>query len=239
MIDIIKNRLEKIEVGVVFTAAEFELTAKSPTTVSRTLNAFVEQGYLRKLSKGRFYKPKIGKFGELPPDDYQIVKDLLVEKGKLIGYITGYTAFNEFGLTTQVPFALQVGTYDEKKAIKRGSYWISFIKQRNNITKENIPLLKLLDCLRFFKIIPDTMPDNACKRLLYLLSQLDENKINRVKKLALRYTPQTIALLGAMLETINSQEDTNTLFEMLNPMTTYKLSISNAILANQKKWHIL
>jgi hypothetical protein len=239
MINTIKNRIEKIEPGIVFTASEFEATAKSPTTVSKILNDFVAQGYLRKLSKGRFYKPQIGKFGELPPDDYQIVKDLLTERGKLIGYITGYTAFNELGLTTQVPFALQVGAYNEKKAIKRGAYRISFIKQRNNITTENISLLKLLDCLRFFKIIPDTMPDNACKRLLYLLSQLDENQRNRIKKLALKYTPQTIALLGAMLETLNPQEDTTVLFKMLNPMTSYKLRISNPILPNQKKWNIL
>jgi hypothetical protein len=238
MIDAIKNRIEKIEDGVVFTANEFEVTVKSPTTVSRILNDFVAQGYLCKLSKGRFYKPQTSKFGELPPDDYQIVKDLLSKKGKLIGYITGYTAFNELGLTTQVPFALQVGTYDEKKAIKRGAYRISFIKQRNTITKENIFLLKLLDCLRFFKIIPDTMPDEACKRLLYLLSQLNENQINQIKKLALKYTPQTIALLGAMLETLNLREDTTALFKMINPMTSYKLGISIPVLPNQKKWNI-
>jgi hypothetical protein len=234
----IKNTIEKIETGVIFTASEFEATVKSPTTVSRTLNDFVAQGCLRKLSKGRFYKPQMSKFGELPPDDYQIVKDLLTEKGKLIGYITGYSAFNELGLTTQVPFALQVGTYDEKKAIKRGVYRISFIKQRNNITKENIPLLKLLDCLRFFKNIPDTMPDEACNRLLYLLSKLDKNQTTKIKKLALKYSPQAIALLGAMLETLNPQENTTALFKMINPMTSYKLGISDTVLSNQKKWNI-
>ncbi|MDR3219578.1 MAG: DUF6088 family protein [Dysgonamonadaceae bacterium] len=238
MLDIIKNKIEKLAPGYVFTADEFDVTVKSPTNVSRILNGFVEEGILRKLSKGRFYKPVIGKFGELPPDDYEVVKDLLVERGKLIGYITGYTAFNELGLTTQVPFALQIGTYDEKKAIKRGAYRIGFIKQRNTIIKDNIPLLKLLDCLRFFKIIPDVMPDVACRRLLYLLSQLDDNQRNKLKKLALKYTPQTIALLGAMLEALNPQEDTIALFKILNPMTTYKLGISNTILSNQKKWNI-
>ncbi|GHU80321.1 hypothetical protein FACS1894145_6520 [Bacteroidia bacterium] len=239
MTETIKNKIEKIEPGVVFTASDFDVTVKSPTTVSRILNDFVTQGYLRKLSKGRFYKPQISKFGELPPDMYQTVKDLIEKDSKLIGYITGYTAFNDLGLTTQAPSALQVGTYDEKKAIVRGAYRISFIKQRNNITKENIPLLKLLDCLRLFKIIPDILPDNACKRLLYLLSQLDENQRNKIKKLVLKYSPQTISLLGAMLETLSPQEDTTTLFKMLNPMTSYKLGISDKILFNQKKWNII
>jgi hypothetical protein len=222
----------------VFTADEFEETAKSPTTVSRILNEFVAEGFLRKLSKGRFYKPKTGKFGELPPDDYETVKDLLVKGGRLVGYLTGYTAFNELGLTTQVPFALQIGTYDEKKRLTRGAYKISFVKQRNTITKENISLLKLLDCLRFFKIIPDAMPDVSCRRLLYLLEQLDDSQKKKIKRLALKYTPQTIALLGAMLETLNPGEDTTALFKLLNPMTSYKLGIPDTVLSNQKKWNL-
>ncbi|KAA6313012.1 hypothetical protein EZS27_036146, partial [termite gut metagenome] len=115
---------------------------------------------------------------------------------------------------------------------------ISFIKQRNTITKENTPLLKLLDCLRLFKNIPDTTPDKACRRLLYLLSQLDDNQRNKIKRLALKYTPQTIAVLGAMLETLDSDEDTNSLFKRINPMTAYKLGISLKVLPNKKKWNI-
>lgn len=238
MTNLLKNKIEQLPAGYVFSANEFEETAKQPTTVSKILNELVAESYLRKLSKGRFYKPKIGKFGELPPDDYEVVKDLLIRRGKLIGYITGYSAFNELGLTTQIPFALQIGAHDEKKGLQRGAYRVSFIKQRNTITKDNIPLLKLLDCLRFFKIIPDSMPDVSCRRMLYLLSQLDDSQRNRIKELALRYTPQAIALLGAMLETLNPHEDTAALFKMLNPMTCYKLGISNTVLSNQKKWFL-
>jgi hypothetical protein len=191
-----------------------------------------------RLSKGRFYKPQIGKFGELPPDTYQTVKDLLEKDGKQIGYITGYSVFNDLMLTTQVPAILQIGTRREKKAIVRGIYRIRFVLQSNTITKENIQLLRLLDCLRFFKIIPDTTPDKACQRLLYLLKELDEQQTVKIKKLALNYTQQAITLLGAMLETINSQENTSALFKKLNPMTTYKLSISQHILPTQKKWNI-
>ncbi|MDR2473728.1 MAG: hypothetical protein LBD53_09265 [Tannerella sp.] len=56
--------------------------------------------------------------------------------------------------------------------------------------------------------------------------------------MALKYTPQAIALLGAMLETLNPQEDTTVLFKMLNPMTVYKLGISKSVLSNQKKWFL-
>jgi hypothetical protein len=238
MIDIIKNTINKFPLGFVFTADDFLITAENPKGVSKILNDFVAQSYLRKLSKGRFYKPKIWKFVELPLDTYQIVKDLLVKDGKLIGYITGYSAFNDLLLTTQVPSVLQIGMRKEKKAIVRGIYRIHFIKQENTITKETIPLLRLLDCLRFFKIIPNTTPDTVCQRLLYLLKELDEQQIAKIKKLAPKYTPQTTALLGAMLENLYPNEDTSTLFKKLNPMTIYKQSISQNILQTQKKWNI-
>jgi len=238
MTDIIKNTIDKFEKGYIFTVTDFPMAEENPKNVSKILNHFVVTGYLRKLSKGKFYKPQTSKFGELPPDTYQTVKDLLQKEGKLIGYITGYSVFNDFALTTQVPAILEIGMRKEKKAIVRGIYRIRFIRQENTITKENIPLLRLLDCLRFFKNIPDTTPNNACQRLIYLIGKLDEQEISKIIKLALKYTPQAIALLGAILETIKPQEDTNLLFKKLNPITVYKLGISDKILPTQKKWNI-
>jgi len=238
MTDIIKNIIDKFELGYVFTVCDFPMTVENPKTVSKILNHFVTTGYLRKLSKGRFYKPQMSRFGELPPDTYQIVKDLIQKDGKLIGYITGYSAFNDFALTTQISAILEIGMRKEKKATVRGIYRIRFIRQDNTITKENIPLLRLLDCLRLFKNIPDTTPDNACRRLIYLIGKLDEQELCRIKKLALKYTPQAIALLGAILDIIKPQEDTNLLFKKLNPITVYKLEISDKILPTQKKWNI-
>ena len=237
-IDTIKNKIDKFPLGYIFTTNDFDISVKYPKGVNKVLNDLVAEGYLCKLSKGRFYKPERGKFGELKPDTYQTVKDLLVKDGRLIGYMTGYYAFNELMLTTQVPAIFQIATRKEKKALVRGLYRIHFVKQENSITKDNIPLLRLLDCLRFFKIIPDTTPDKACLRLLQLLKELDEQQITKIKKLALKYNPQTIATLGAMLETLNIQEDTSALFKKLNPITHYKLSISETVLPTQKKWNI-
>lgn len=238
MIDKIKNTIAKFPVGYVFTTTDFPTAVENPKQVNKILNALVAEGTLRKLSKGRFYKPQIGKFGELPPDTYQIVKDLLEKNGKIIGYLTGYTAFNDLGLTTQIPATLQIGTRREKKAITRNIYQIRFVKQENIITKENIPSLKLLDSLRFFKEIPDTMPDTACRRLLILFRQLLPEQITVIKRLSLKYNPATIALLGAILETINSEENTTMLSKKLNPITIYKLNISPEVLPTQKKWNI-
>jgi len=239
MTEVIKNIIDKFENGYVFTSDEFPQTKTSPIYVNRILGNFIKEGYIKKLSKGKFYKPEIGKFGELPPQPYQVVKDLLEKKGKMVGYITGFSIFNDLLLTTQVSAILQIGTAREKRAIVRGMYRIHFIKQENTITKDNIYLLQLLDCLRLFKTIPDTTADKACARLLDIFQKLDEQQISKIKKLAVKCSPQTIALLGAILETLNSSEDTKLLHRGLNPMTTFKLRISKTILMNQKQWKIL
>lgn len=238
MIDSIEYTINRLPIGFVFTSSDLSVESRKVKMANKAINALVAQGKIRRLSKGRFYKPQIGKFGELQPDTYQVVKDLIEKNGKTIGYLTGFSVFNDLGLTTQVPASLRIATQNEKKALVRGIYRISFVKQSNKITKENIPLLQLLDCLRFFNEIPDTLPDNACKRLLVLFKALTPIQIGTVKKLAVKYNPATIAFLGTILETINVGEDTSALFNVLNPMTTYKMGISTDILPTQRKWHI-
>jgi len=239
MTDTIRNTIATFDFGFVFTPGDFPIDPRKQATVNRILNNMVAAGQIRRISKGRFYKPKVTEFGEQKPDTYQVVKDLLEKNGEIIGYLTGYTVFNELGLTTQIPAVLQIGVTGEKKAIHRDYYRISFVKQQNLITKENIPLLQLLDCLRFFKNIPDSMPDDRCRRLLMLLKELNAKDRDEIKRLSLKYTPQATALLGAMFETLNHKENTTVMYNTLNSQTFYKLGISENVLPTQKKWNIV
>lgn len=234
----VRNKIKKTDYGIVFSASDFPVDVTKQKSVNKVLENLTKAGEIQRLSKGRYYKTKTTEFGKLMPDSYQIVKDLLEENGKPIGYITGYQIFNELGLTTQVSSILQIGTIKNKKNTKRGYYRIKFIKQWNTITKENIPLLQLLDCLRFFKNIPDASPADSCKKLLALLSNLNENQRNKIKKLALKYTPQAISLLGAMLEELNPNEKVEMLRNSLNYQTFYNLSIPQDVLPTQKNWNI-
>jgi hypothetical protein len=238
MTDTIKNTINRFPVGFVFTAEDFPLPVEKQNTVPKVLNNTVSAGQIRRLCKGRFYKPQLSKFGELPPDTFQTVKDLIEKNGKTVGYLTGYSIFNNFRLSTQIPATLQIAVRKEKKPVVRGNYRISFIIQQNTITKDNIPLLQLLDCLRFFKNIPDAMPDEICRRLLVLFKELAPEQINTAKRLAVKYPPSSIALLGAILETNNENENTTTLYKALNHQSSYKLDISSQLLSNQKKWQI-
>jgi hypothetical protein len=234
MQDIIKNMIDKFDRGYVFTANDFSEIGGKPAEIARTLNNLANEGYMCKLAKGKYYKP----FGQRKLKPYQAVKDLLIKNGKQVGYITGPSIFNRFKLTTQTSDILQIGSCKGEKPGKRGTYQVIFVSQPNSITAENVRLLQWLDCLRFFKIIPNATPDDICKRLIELLAKLTKARRHKLKRLALKYPPRTIALLGAMLEALNDNEDTRLLHRKLHPMTRFKFFISPEILPTKEKWHI-
>ena len=240
--DYIEDKINKLPKSYVFTYVDFLTEVNKREAVIKHLNRMVQSGKINKLSKGKYYKPQESVFGTLLPEQYQIVKDLLEEEGrKRIGYITGYSIYNTLGFTTQVSNSIQIGTQQTRTKFKRGRFSISFIKQKNTINNDNIPLLQLLDVIRFIKKIPDTTVDNSCKRLLLLLKDLPLNEQEQIIKLAFKYGPGTRALLGALLSTIDSKAEQllNDLFESLNPITTYKIPVSESIVPTVKKWYIV
>lgn len=207
--------------------------------VIKALNRMAASGKIVKLVKGKYYKPEITPFGNLQPNQAQIVKDLLEKDGKVIGYLTGYSIYNQLGLTTQVSNTLQIGKNHIRAAFKRERYLISFVQQKNNITKENIPLLQLLDAIRYIKKIPDATTEASCKRLLAIINDLSENELQIMVRLALKYPPATRAMVGAILEQLNHVDLTVSLLKSLNPITKYKLVGAAKVLTAAEKWNIL
>jgi len=237
--DIVANTIDRFPTDYIFTYTDFNIDVNRKDAVVKALNRMVAKGKITKLSKGKFYKPRQSRFGALQPSAYQIAKDLLEQGGEVIGYITGYNAYNEMGLTTQIPASLQIGTNKYRRAIKRGLYKISFIVQPNKITKTNIELLRILDAIRYIRVIPATTPEQACQRLMIILSQLSYEKIKTLATLALKYSPAVQALCGAMLENIGADKSlTDKIAASLNPVTEYNIPVSESVLPNKKKWRI-
>ena len=196
-------------------------------------------GKIAKLSKGRYYKPETGAFGELLPTRKQIVKDLLEDNGKFVGYLTGYSIYNELGLTTQMSNVIQIGKNRVRNAFKRDRYTISFIRQENNINKENISLLQILDCIRYIKKIPDTSIENSCKRFMVIITDLSKEDVSSMTRLAQKYSSATRALYGAIIEELGYNGLSSQLFKTLNPITKYNLTGVDKVLSNSQKWNIV
>lgn len=231
--------IDRFPKGYVFTYADFIAEVKKKEAVIKALNRMVKSGKIAKLSKGRYYKPEKSVFGELPPNQRQVVKDLLEEKGKTTGYLTGYSIYNQFGLTAQVSNTIQIGKNEIRPAFKRDRYKISFIKQKNIITKENIPLLQILDSIRYIKKIPDTSLAASCKRLMAIIKKSSLDDKAAIARLALKYPPSTRALLGAMMDELGNIKQTEPLKKSLNPITVYKYTGIRRVLATAENWNII
>ena len=234
----ISEKIDRLPKGYVFTYKEFIDKVNKEEAIIKALNRLAASGKISKLSKGKYYKPEKTAFGALQPEQYQVVKDLLEKNGKPIGYLTGYSIYNQMGLTTQVSNVIQIGSNEIRSAFVRGRFKITFIKQKNNITKENIPLLRILDAIRYIKKIPDSTIEYACKRLMAILKGLNEKEVKTIVRLAQKYPPSTRALLGAMLDEIGKVELTKPLLRSLNPITKYKFTGVDKILSNAAKWYI-
>lgn len=231
--------IDRLPKGYVFTYADFTTEVNQKEAVIKALNRMVVSGKIAKLSKGKYYKPENTPFGNLQPNQAQVVKDLLEDNGKLVGYLTGYSIYNQLGLTTQVSNTIQIGKNQVRSNFKRERYTISFIKQKNTITKENIPLLQLLDAIRYIKKIPDASIDASCKRFLAIIRTFTEKEVHTLARLALKYPPATRALLGALLDQLQQNRAAEPLFKSLNHITKYKLTGVAKALSTIEKWNII
>jgi hypothetical protein len=231
--------INQLPTDLVFSYTDLDITGGKENTIVKNLNRLTAAGVISKLSKGKYYKPRQTQFGALKPSPYQIAKDFIEKESKLIGYLTGNSAFNELGLTTQISNALQIGTNKYRRTVKREIYTISFVVQPNRITKDNIELLRILDAVRFIKAIPGTTPDEACIRLIEIFRELTPDKKMKLTNLALQYTNSVRALSGAILEMVDAEQALfNKLQKSLNGVTDYKIPVSENILPTKTKWRL-
>lgn len=235
--DIIQSKIKGFPNGYIFTYRDFMSDVDvSFEAIVKYLNRLSSSSTIVKYSKGKYYKPKKTIFGDLAPEPQEVVKDLLVEEGKRIGYFTGISIFSQLGLTTQISSEIQIGRMSPKVAIVRDNFRISFILQKNLITQENIQYLQLLDCIKLIKKIPDTTVVQACVIIQSLLVKYSIKELKVIQQLALKYPASTRALLGCLLEDI---VDVTVLRKSLNPTTQYVYNGVKDKYSNAKNWNIV
>lgn len=227
----IEQAVNSFRTDYVFTYRDLGLPPEYSANVIRKLNRMADTGVIQRLSKGRFYKPKQTMFGNLKPSQQEVVKDLLEKEGKIVGYLTGVSIFGQLGLTTQISNVIEIGVKGKKNNTRRGMYSIRFVQQANQISKNNIPLLQLLDSIKSIKRIPDSTPDSSYNRIREIMKSLDDKSIDSMVKLAMKYNPMTRAIVGAIIEDLFDEERARVLRDTLNPITVYKVGLTKRVLS--------
>jgi len=235
----IRQRIDQFKPGKLFGYSDLPLYKDEPAATVKAVDRLFKTGQIKRLSKGRFYKPKKGLFGDLKPSDSEILRSILYRGGQLRGYVTGIALYNQLGLTTQLPRTITVAVEGGSQEKDYGTLRAKLIRSRAPIKPRDIKLLQYLDVLKDISRIPDANSNDSMSTMAKRFSELTDREVNRIKRLTTQYyTPQVIALTGFLLE-ITKKDISQSLRSRINPLTRFKLGLDVNQWPECKAWNIL
>lgn len=228
------RKIESLPESTIFGLKDFA-DLGNPQAVLLALSRLKKSGRIARLGKGKYYVPRKTKFGEVIPDEWKILDQVVKENG---GYFAGNTALNRIGATTQVPSVVSIRGARSTRKLKIGSLTINIVRQGNkNARIKDADLTDILEALRLIRRTPDGATSKTITRVRSIVESRSEVDKKRLVKLAKDERPYVRALLGAILQESDRRLSTE-LKETLNPITRYRLSISSDILPNKSEWGI-
>lgn len=234
----IKEAIDKLPAGTTFKYRELDIANNEYGAATKTIERLIAKKIIKRVSTGVFYKPQKTVFGELKPDEENLLRPYLFIGNNRVAYITGTALYNRMGLTSQVPKDIKVASKVKEIRTRIGNINVRRVKSYIDVTSMNYHLLEILDALKDFKQIPDLDRKAAIKLLIATISSLKNKEVLRLLQYANEYPPRTRAFLGALLEKINMDLDLDDLKQSLNPLTEYKLGIIPDMLSTAEEWNI-
>ena len=112
------------------------------------------------------------------------------------------------------------------------------VKSYADVTDDNFQLLGFLDAIKDLKTIPDVELKSAITIFSNRIKKLDEKQQKDFIQYTLLYPPRVKAIAGAILEKIKQEKYLKKLKEDINPLTKFKIGITNKILSTATNWNI-
>jgi len=234
----IRTKVNRMETGDVFTYDTLDIPQSELTAAAKALSRMVKKGTIRRYKNGLYYKPKSTVFGEIKPREDVLLEKYLFENNKQIAYITGVRLYNQLGLTSQVSNVIKVASKDKQIKTTIGNIKVKPAKSYVEVTKNNVPLLQILDVIKDFNSIPDFDKKQGITFLKETIDALSFNDKNKMVSFAKKYPPKVRALLGALLENLSMEELSNSLKDTINYLSLYEFGINQNILPTIKNWNI-
>ena len=147
-----------------------------------------KDGIIQKYRKGIYYKEKRTRFGVIGIDKSKIAeKKYILSNNKLIGYITGPTLWNYYGVSTQIANKKWIVTNAVKRNADDSNLNIKLIKPKIKVTDENYKLLQILDMIDQRKLIQDIDITKYKNVLRKQINNMSHNEINNILELSKYY----------------------------------------------------
>jgi predicted transcriptional regulator of viral defense system len=229
-----RDFVKSVESAKLFTYDDIPDSNKASVAIE--LSRLFKKGVIKKISNGKFYRPKIKVFGEIAPDINEKIKSYM-KKDEGNSYETGINSFRKLGLTTQVSNEIVIATNQSYRKIKIDNVNLRFVPKIVNVKKDDIHLAQILDAIKDIKKIPATTPNEVIKHLKKIIKKESIKNQNKLKNFALKYNPRTRAILGAIFKELGNRFYAYELKLTLNPTTNYKLKIEKDVIKDRKYWN--
>lgn len=142
-------------------------------TLRQMFKKLCDAGKLRRFDAGVYYLPSESRLKGgtgLTPEVVASYK-YIERGGKIDGYYSGFTFSNMLGLTTQVPYTMEIvsnnagGNY---RVVSLGGRKIALRRPRAEVTGKNRRVLQFLDFLKDYEEYVDSDPEEVSARLAQL-----------------------------------------------------------------------
>lgn len=186
----------------------------SESAFYKTLERLCKSGSLCRIAKGTYYRPKIGKYGIIPPSQKNIVSAFTAQN---TGTIVGYALYNQLKLTTQVSKTVEVfssAIEQQTKSIR--NVLLQF--HNLNYTPEIKAAVSMLEVLQNFDQIQDLNYQEFCNYCKSFSEEFNSNALEQVLG-QIRYSKRTISFLRNIL---NYHSVPNKLGNHLSSLSEYK-----------------
>ena len=173
----IKQKIDSIKEGTTFKYYHLGLQQNEYIAAAKAMERLIKKDKIKRISTGVFYKPVKSIFGELYPNEEQLLKTYLFQGSRRIAYITGKTLYNRMGLTTQVPEIISVACRIKRISINIGTLKIKTRKSYTDVTNKNYKYLEILDAIKDFRTIPDIDFKSAISILKYKIENYSDQEL--------------------------------------------------------------
>ncbi|AYA41861.1 hypothetical protein HZS38_16120 [Xenorhabdus nematophila] len=113
----VRATIKKMKPGTVFMVSDLPTYHEEKSATLKAVNYYSSSdklkekyGEINKIAYGLYYKEEQGILGKLPPSYDAILRAIIIDKNRKVGYVTGHQLFNNKGLSTQVPAITTVVT---------------------------------------------------------------------------------------------------------------------------------
>ena len=187
----------------------------------KSLERMCKAGTLCKLSKGTYYRPKIGRYGIVPPSEQEIVETFTKNEN---GTIIGYQLYNQLNISTQVSKRIEILSSQinqQSKTIKN----IHIKQYKLEYTEDVKSVIHMLEILKNFYSIED-LNYNAFTSYCEKFSRNYHDKTAQYVLKNIHHQKCTISFLREILDYYHVS---NTLDIHLSKLSQYKHPSMEAI----------